>query len=160
MTDEQGDGLDSLRTKLASETARADAAEAKAKSLRIDYDLEAAARSAKAFNPAQLVSLLRPKAALQPATGKDGELIEGEHNVMVMGDDGKPLSPRAAVEALRETDGNFFLRPEDLQGADDRKYANESPMDRAARLARTDPEAYRRERMKLLQLRPRNGGRK
>lgn len=159
MTDEQGDGLDSLRAKLAGETARADANEAKLKAHLIDSGLRHVARQARAFNENQVATLLRPNAALEPAVDADGNPT-GEYNLFVMADDGKKQTPREATDKLRAEQVNLFFRPEDLTGADDRKYAGESPTDRIARLARTDPAAYRRERVKLLGLRPRNGARK
>lgn len=148
---------EALKADLASQTERANTFEAKLKEHLLDAGLERAAVRGRAFNPAQVVSLLKPNAELIQATDQDGRPIDGQFELMVRTESGGTLGVHEAVDHLRSTDVNLFFTASDLRTGEE-TLDGESNFQRMARLARTDSKKYREIRQKhpeYLGLRPR-----
>lgn len=124
----------------------------------LETTIERHANRAHAFNPSQIVALLRDRTSVTQAVDKDGNAIVGQYEVTVAGDNGEPTTVGNAIEQLRTSSRNLFFSREDLLGFDDAR-DGETPTQRAARLAKNDPERYRAERQKLLGLRQRRNNR-
>lgn len=153
--------INKLKTELVSQIERANQAEGRLKANFLEHTLERAATRGGAFNAAQIVSLLRPRAEVVQATDKDGKPLDGEYDVKVNGDHGESLTPRQAVDHLRTSDANLFFSPEELRPNSSGPREGESNFQMMARLAKTNPEEFmrlRREQPELLGLRPRRYG--
>lgn len=154
--DQQSNELEALKAEVASQSERANRYETKLKEHFVESGLERAAVRGRAFNPAQVVSLLKPRAELVQATDKDGTPIEGEFDLTVKSETGEMQTVRQAIDALRASDVNLFFSASDLC-KEGECLDSESTMQRMARLAKVDPQKYhelRRKHPEYLGLRP------
>ena len=80
--DQPPDGeINTLKAELAAQAERANQAEGRLKAHILEHALERAATRGRAFNAAQVVSLLKPRSEVVPSTDKDGKPLDGEYTV-------------------------------------------------------------------------------
>jgi hypothetical protein len=103
---------DSLTAKVKETEAKATEWETRFSESTVKRELQEAAVTGEAFNPTQLVTLLKNSSKLEPVMGADGKPT-GDHKTVVTLD-GKTYSPAEAVAAMKADVaqyGNLFKTP-------------------------------------------------